>query len=40
MEENEDIKSFPSLLTIVKFASAVGYELKIGTNYISGSKVS
>lgn len=27
---SEDIKNFPSLLTLVKFASAVGYELKIG----------
>ncbi len=25
-----DIKHFPSLLTIAKFASAVGYELKLG----------
>ncbi len=27
---NEDIKNFPSLLTLVKFSSALGYELKIG----------
>ncbi|HDV5785737.1 TPA: helix-turn-helix transcriptional regulator [Legionella pneumophila] len=26
---HESIKSFPSLLTLVKFASAIGYELKI-----------
>jgi DNA-binding XRE family transcriptional regulator len=27
---DEDVKNFPSLLTIIKFASAVGYELKLG----------
>lgn len=27
---NENVKSFPSLLTLVKFASAIGYQLKIG----------
>lgn len=27
---HEDIKNFPSLLTLVKFTSAIGYELKIG----------
>jgi predicted XRE-type DNA-binding protein len=27
---HDNIKSFPSLLTLVKFASAIGYELKIG----------
>ena len=27
---HENIKSFPSLLTLVKFASAIGYQLKIG----------
>lgn len=27
---HENVKSFPSLLTLVKFASAIGYELKIG----------
>jgi len=26
----DDIKHFPSLLTLVKFTSAIGYELKIG----------
>lgn len=26
---HENIKSFPSLLTLVKFASAIGHELKI-----------
>src|SRR5579862_5583996 len=27
---SEDVKNFPSLLTIIKFASAIGYELKLG----------
>ena len=27
---HENVKSFPSLLTLVKFASAIGCELKIG----------
>ena len=27
---HENVKSFPSILTLVKFASAMGYELKIG----------
>lgn len=27
---HENVKNFPSLLTLVKFASAIGYELKIG----------
>lgn len=27
---HEDIKNFPSLLTVIKFASAIGYELKLG----------
>lgn len=27
---HENIKNFPSLLTIVKYASAIGYELQIG----------
>lgn len=26
---HENVKNFPSLLTLVKFASAIGYELKI-----------
>ena len=30
LESAEDIKNFPSLLTLVKFASAIGYELKFG----------
>lgn len=30
----DDIQNFPSLLTIVKFASAVGYELKIALSPI------
>ncbi len=29
LEGSEDTKSFPSLLTLVKFASAIGYELKV-----------
>lgn len=31
---NENIQNFPSLLTLVKFASAIGYELKIGLSPI------
>jgi predicted XRE-type DNA-binding protein len=27
---HENVKNFPSLLTLVRFASAIGYELKIG----------
>lgn len=27
---DENIKNFPSLLTLVKFSSAIGYKLKIG----------
>jgi transcriptional regulator with XRE-family HTH domain len=27
---SDDIKNFPSLLTLIKFASAIGYELKFG----------
>ena len=34
---HENVKSFPSLLTLVKFASAIGYELKIGLVPISES---
>jgi DNA-binding XRE family transcriptional regulator len=30
LESPHDIKNFPSLLTLVKFASAIGYELKFG----------
>jgi predicted XRE-type DNA-binding protein len=30
LESAEDIQNFPSLLTLVKFASAIGYELKLG----------
>jgi transcriptional regulator with XRE-family HTH domain len=26
----DDVKNFPSLLTLVKYASALGYELKVG----------
>ena len=28
-KSHENVKSFPSLLTLVKFASAIGHELKI-----------
>jgi transcriptional regulator with XRE-family HTH domain len=27
---NDDVRNFPSLLTLIKFASAIGYELKFG----------
>ena len=30
LEAADDIRNFPSLLTLVKFASAIGCELKIG----------
>ncbi|OGT37614.1 MAG: hypothetical protein A3F12_01390 [Gammaproteobacteria bacterium RIFCSPHIGHO2_12_FULL_38_14] len=30
LEAGDDIKNFPSLLTLIKFASAIGYELKVG----------
>ena len=33
---DEDVKNFPSLLTLIKFASAIGYELKIGLIPIKG----
>lgn len=26
----DDVRNFPSLLTLIKFASAIGYELKFG----------
>lgn len=26
----DDVRNFPSLLTLIKFASAIGYELKVG----------
>jgi transcriptional regulator with XRE-family HTH domain len=26
---SDDVKNFPSLLTLIKFASAIGYELKV-----------
>ena len=29
LEASEDVKNFPLLLTIVKFASAIGYKLKV-----------
>ena len=29
LESSDDIRNFPSLLTLVKFASATGYELKL-----------
>lgn len=34
---HENTKNFPSLLTLVKFASAIGYELKIGLVPLSKS---
>jgi hypothetical protein len=37
---NEDAKSFPSLLTLIKFASAIGYELKIDLAPIKSVKKS
>jgi transcriptional regulator with XRE-family HTH domain len=33
---SDDIKNFPSLLTLIKFASAIGYELKFGLTPIKG----
>lgn len=33
---HENVKSFPSLLTLVKFASAIGCELKINLEPIKG----
>ncbi len=39
LEANEDIRNFPSLLTIVKFASAVGCELKIGLTPLKRSSL-
>jgi transcriptional regulator with XRE-family HTH domain len=36
----ENVKNFPSLLTIIKFASAIGYELKIGLIPIKNIKKS
>ena len=35
---HESTKNFPSLLTLVKFASAIGYELKINLEPIRGLK--
>lgn len=37
---NDDPKNFPSLLTLVKFASAIGYELKIGLTPIKHTRKS
>ena len=34
---HENVKSFPSILTLVKFASAIGYELKIGLVPLKGA---
>ncbi len=36
---SDDIRHFPSLLTLAKFASAVGYEIKLGLVPIKGAKV-
>ncbi len=27
---SDDVRNFPSLLTLIRFASAIGYELKVG----------
>ena len=35
---DEDVKNFPSLLTLIKFASAIGYELKVGLTPIKKLK--
>ena len=35
---SDDVKNFPSLLTIIKFASAIGYELKLGLVPIKNTK--
>lgn len=37
---NDDIKNSPSLLTIIKFASAIGYEIKFGLTPIKNFKKS
>lgn len=34
----DDVKNFPSLLTLIKFASAIGYELKVGLTPIRDDK--
>ena len=34
----DDVKNFPSLLTLAKFASAIGYELKLGLVPIKNAK--
>jgi predicted XRE-type DNA-binding protein len=39
LEASDDIKNFPSLLTLVKFVSAIGYELKIGLIPIKKSAI-
>lgn len=36
---SEDVRNFPSLLTLVKFASAIGYELKFDLAPIKSRKV-
>jgi transcriptional regulator with XRE-family HTH domain len=35
---DDEVKNFPSLLTLIKFASAIGYELKIGLMPIKNVK--
>jgi DNA-binding XRE family transcriptional regulator len=35
---SDDVKNFPSLLTLIKFASAIGYELKVGLTPIKRDK--
>jgi len=34
----DDVRNFPSLLTLIKFASAIGYELKVGLTPIKNVK--
>jgi len=38
LEAGDDVKNFPSLLTLIKFASAIGYELKVGLVPIKKAK--
>lgn len=40
LEATDDIRNFPSLLTLIKFASAIGYELKLGLVPIKNLKSS
>lgn len=38
LESGDDVKNFPSLLTLIKFASAIGYELKLDLSPIKHAK--